>query len=161
MQIEIKNLKHFESGSHETHCFTATVYVDGERFCTAENDGRGGPDNYHPIAPKTQQDMRALHEAIKADPAHKWEADGRTFDGSLEIIICGLINDQLADKEVKRVLRRVSYMDGNAIYQCAAKIKPTPENLAMVKRQKWWEPKFVMLNELPFEDAKAKILAAA
>ena len=40
--ISLKNLKHFAAGSQETYCFTATVYLNGKRVGTAENDGHGG-----------------------------------------------------------------------------------------------------------------------
>jgi hypothetical protein len=40
--ITLKNLKHFAAGSQETYCFTATVYLDGKKVGTAENDGHGG-----------------------------------------------------------------------------------------------------------------------
>ncbi len=46
--IEIKNLKLNTHFSQETHCFTATVYIDGKRAFSAENEGRGGPNNYYP-----------------------------------------------------------------------------------------------------------------
>ena len=49
MEITIKNLKTAEFASHETLCFSATVYVDGVRSFTAENDGNGGCNFYHPV----------------------------------------------------------------------------------------------------------------
>ena len=41
-KIELKNLKTAEFASEETHCFEATVYLDGKRFCIASNQGHGG-----------------------------------------------------------------------------------------------------------------------
>ena len=47
-RISLKNIKHAAFASHETHCFEATVCLDGDRVCKAENDGRGGSDHYYP-----------------------------------------------------------------------------------------------------------------
>lgn len=44
--ITLKNLKHAEFASQETHCFEATVYVDGVKFCKASNEGHGGENSY-------------------------------------------------------------------------------------------------------------------
>jgi len=44
MKIEIKNVKINQHFSRETLCYTASLYVDGKRIGTAENDGGGGPD---------------------------------------------------------------------------------------------------------------------
>lgn len=46
--VTLKNLKHSEFASHETHCFEATVYVDGKKLGIVSNDGQGGPNCYHP-----------------------------------------------------------------------------------------------------------------
>jgi len=43
MDISIKGLKQSEFASRETHCFEATVYVNGKRSFSAQNDGWGGP----------------------------------------------------------------------------------------------------------------------
>jgi hypothetical protein len=45
-KVTIKNLKYAAFASQETSCFEATIYVDGKRFCTARNEGHGGPDSY-------------------------------------------------------------------------------------------------------------------
>jgi len=48
MKIELKNIKHAEFASRETHCFTASVYIDGKRSGTVSNDGHGGCNGYEP-----------------------------------------------------------------------------------------------------------------
>lgn len=47
MQLTLKNLKISAFMSEETTCFQATVYVDGKKVGTAQNDGHGGPTYYH------------------------------------------------------------------------------------------------------------------
>lgn len=42
MNITLKNVKVIKSMSRETLCYTATIYVDGFKAGTCENDGSGG-----------------------------------------------------------------------------------------------------------------------
>ena len=44
--VTLKSIKVFESGSEETVCFTATLYVDGKRCGKVSNDGHGGAHRY-------------------------------------------------------------------------------------------------------------------
>jgi len=46
MKVELKNVKHMESLSRETNCFTASLYIDGEKAGTVENEGQGGNTSY-------------------------------------------------------------------------------------------------------------------
>jgi len=45
MKLELKNVKHAEFASQETHCFEAKLYVDGVFSAQISNEGRGG-SNY-------------------------------------------------------------------------------------------------------------------
>ena len=47
MNLEMKSIKHFASGSQETYCYTAVVYLDGKPFAHVSNDGHGGCDRVH------------------------------------------------------------------------------------------------------------------
>ncbi len=44
--IELKNIDFNPHFTRETHCFRATVYLDGKRVMKVENDGNGGPDRF-------------------------------------------------------------------------------------------------------------------
>jgi hypothetical protein len=59
MKIELKNVKHSEFASHETNCYQATIYIDGKRVGTVENDGHGGCDSVHPYQVARQIDEYA------------------------------------------------------------------------------------------------------
>lgn len=61
--ITIKNLKYAAFASQETSCFEATVYLDGKRFCTAGNEGSGGPDRYDALPPKGHKYFATGEEA--------------------------------------------------------------------------------------------------
>ena len=48
--MELKNLSLNTSMSEETHCFRATVYLNGKRMFCADNRGRGGSNDYYPLS---------------------------------------------------------------------------------------------------------------
>ncbi len=62
-KVTIKNLKYAAFASQETSCFEATIYVDGKRFCTARNEGSGGPDCYDALPPKGHKYFSSGEEA--------------------------------------------------------------------------------------------------
>ena len=42
--IELRGIKRTAWASEETHCYQATLYVDGEKWGTVSNQGHGGCD---------------------------------------------------------------------------------------------------------------------
>lgn len=48
MKITLKSIKYAKFASEETHCFKATVCIDGQRAGTVSNDGHGGSNSYDP-----------------------------------------------------------------------------------------------------------------
>lgn len=51
MKIELKNVKINARLSEETTCFSATLYVNGEKAGEVTNRGHGGPNMYHWLQP--------------------------------------------------------------------------------------------------------------
>lgn len=161
----LKNVKYFAAGSEETHCFEATLYIKGKRSLIVSNDGHGGPDNFRPaakgVAPNS---IWPFIEQINKDLGQTLCPVGDTdltVPLDLEIVVGDLMNEWHRDNEVKRILKRVSYIkqDGN-VYQLAAKYKPTPDVLAIIKKAKWWDESYILLNELAPELAKQEIQKA-
>ena len=150
--------------SHETHCFEATIYIDGKIFCIVDNDGHGGSNNYHPLNGKTNyKEIRQRVESIDKELS-KEIIKGNDFDiaNCLEITIGNILDDVLLEKETKKLLRRITYLGkNNDIYQLPAKMKPTNELLNKIKHLPWWKPEYIMLNELSFEDAKQYVSQSA
>lgn len=46
--IELRKVKHHRALSEETDAFTAEVWIDGRKYGTVENTGKGGCHSYHP-----------------------------------------------------------------------------------------------------------------
>jgi len=68
---------------------------------------------------------------------------------SLETVVSDLINDWLTEKEVKKLLRRVTYVtDAGELYQLNARFKPTPEVIEKFKASKHWQSHWTMVSGL-------------
>ena len=154
MNITLKNIKHMASLSEETHCFSADVWCDGKKMFGMKNAGHGGSDEVYSINGGVKDIWAAYHEidaelgkTIKKYPEHGFE-----IAHSLESEVCDIINQWLDDKEIKKVMRTVSYLVGDELF--TVKAKPTPEVLEKVKRQKWWKEDNVILNGKPMEELR-------
>ena len=98
MKIEIKNVRHSELASEETHCFQASVYIDGKRRGTVENDGWGGPDRFNP--PQLKDEIDAYAKTLPPI-----EADGMTLESDAEILIGDLVNEWLRVRSLKNACK--------------------------------------------------------
>lgn len=104
MNITLKNLKYAEFASEETHCFEATVYVDGKSVGRVSNDGRGGCNTY-------DFDARELSEHIKAANIQV-ESFGMKLTKDLDWVITDLVNDSLTIKDAKAFRNKVAKKSG-------------------------------------------------
>lgn len=150
-KIELKNVKYSELGSHETACFEAKVFVDGEPFCWAKNDGWGGPTDFSPIGEKTYEKISELDEEIKNTFPKICTYEAQEFDPNLELVVYDLLVDYVEKRKFKAKLgRKIMYYDPdkNDIYSFNCKYSVEVDKEI---RKKY--PKFVILNSLPIDDA--------
>jgi len=120
MKITLKNVKHMPSMSQETECFTATVYVDGKKFCTVENGGHGGDthsrdadyDLVHELMLKVNPNAVRSWNDVDKDEKHEWPyADNwHTFHSMtsasvFEIMVGEALSSFLFEKDIKNDLR--------------------------------------------------------
>jgi hypothetical protein len=156
-RITIKNLKHFAAMSHETYCFTASVYWDGKKIGTVENPGHGGCHKYRVSRAVLEQ----VEEWIGANIDAYTEAGGdyaMTLNVDLDWIITDLITDQLTRKDLKRLLRNriVAQKDGKIVNTQVIPGKVGTERFERIKAR-WiaeYESEGVrVLNTMPFDDA--------
>ncbi len=117
MNLEMKSIKHFASGSQETYCYTAVVYLDGKPFADVSNDGHGGSDYVHPHDKtpftKVQGAWREKYQEIeeyfaslpKVDVGkYEWSPEG--FDQKFEYWCADQVSNFLTKKDMKRRLNR-------------------------------------------------------
>ena len=151
--ITLKNVKHAEFNSQETECFQATVYKDGKRWCTAENEGHGGCTNFSPLSGNKNKNLYAEIEDFNGNAEFlETEISGKPFKykNDLESVVGTLLEEWLKLKDLKRILKKaVAYNpEDNNIYSW--KTPFSPKFKGMVNQQK---PDYVFLNDLPLAEA--------
>ena len=108
MKLELKNIEHTAWASEETHCYQASLYVDGKPFALVSNDGRGGCDRDY-AHPKFKGDYFDMFRSVEAhfkslpnDPS-EWNEDG--MEQRLEFWCADQVNDWLSARELRRMMR--------------------------------------------------------
>ena len=158
MKLELKNIKHTAWASEETHCYQASLYVDGKPVAIVSNAGHGGSDDYydHPLfTTPTSCDyevrsawcdkMQEVHEYFASLP--KTNACDIFPDGmeqSLEFWCCDQVNDWLSARELKKKLK------AGFLFQFADKV-----GVFAHKDRPSRAHKATILNDMPFADALA------
>jgi len=127
-RIEIKNVKYAAHASQETHCFQATVYVDGERFAIASNEGHGGCDNLYPVkkdvsradfmdqvfnvAKRVNPNAVRSFDEVDREEKHEWPYAGDWFKTHsmtatqvFEAVVSDLVTRWLIERDIKKDLR--------------------------------------------------------
>ena len=158
MKLELKNIKHTSWASEETHCYQASLYVDGKPVAIVSNDGRGGADRDYPhpkfsrylVSKGDYRDtMRKVHEYFDGLPPSPFSyegADGVMIHDSmrqtLEFWCADQVNDWLSARELKSKLKKeflFQFADKVGVF--AHKTRPSRAHKATI------------LNDLPFDEA--------
>ncbi len=156
MKIELKNIKHSEFASQETNCYQATIYIDGKRVGTVENDGHGGCDNVHPwqVAQQIDAYAKTLPKTVCSfiDPETGKPAE---MEQTHETIFGDILTSWLMSKDLKRLMsKRIVFVkeDGNVYETKALKADQLKLNLNQSRLPEMLKAKTI-LNLLPFEQA--------
>ena len=103
--FELKNIKHSEFASQETHCYQASLYLNGKKVAIVGNDGHGGGDRQDFVS----KDLEALAEA-EIRSMRQADSERFSFHSALEFTCCDLVNAHLVRKDYKRLIAsRVMY----------------------------------------------------
>jgi hypothetical protein len=156
MKIELKNIKHSEFASQETNCYQATIYIDGKKVGTVENDGHGGCDFVYPYQVAQQIDAYAktLPKTVCSfiDPETDKPAE---MEQTYETIFGDILTSWLMSKDLKRLMsKRIVFVkeDGNVYETKALKADQLKLNLAQSRLLEKLNAKTI-LNLLPFDQA--------
>jgi hypothetical protein len=164
-KLVVKNVKHSEFASHETLCFECTVYFDGVKVATADNEGRGGETFVHFTDRETEEKVRAWEkEQPKIVTEYKSNKDDDEFFSypfSLESAIDPLVGDFLEGRDLNRKLKtKLLIKDdtcGNGeFYTWTLKKFPHTDSTEAIANYVIAGNKFknpVVLNMLPFDEA--------
>ena len=163
MKLELKNIKHTAWASEETHCYQASLYVDGKPVATVSNDGHGGADRYydHPKCVYSRRSawcdkMQEVHEYFASLPkTNPCDIFPGGMEQTLEFWCADQVNDWLSARELKKklkshVLFQLKYKDG--VFQ--TKFHPTVTNGEWVINKQSGETRRI-LNDMPFDEALA------
>jgi len=134
MKIEVKGIKYFSSMSDETNCFQATLYVDGKKVATCENQGCGGNTNICSL-PGQEDKLKEAEKYAKSLPAHKTQYGDISSD--LELIVDCAVDDYVNDLEEKKYQKY---------------IEKTCLNHLVTSEGRTWS----ILNKMSFEDVLKK-----
>ena len=153
--IELKNIKHTAWASEETHCYQATLYVDGEKWGTVSNQGHGGCDDFWSET-KSWDDIKQLNEIIgDTFPTFNFD-DGSPLKQDLEMVCADLVNQWLRDKEFDRAMKsKVLFTkpDTQGVWQVSVKKPQT--HWMVLDSMKAKHPAYTYLADLPINQAKA------
>ena len=148
MKLELKNIKHTSWASEETHCYQASLYVDGKPVSIVSNDGHGGADRDYPH-PKFKGDYRAqmrdvsrYFSGLRRTAVTEWSPEG--MEQCLEFWCCDQVNDWLSARELKKKLK------SGFLFQFADKV-----GVFAHKTRPSRAHKVTILNDLPFDEALA------
>jgi hypothetical protein len=173
MKIELRNIKHSEFASQETHCYEATLYVDGVSWGTVYNEGHGGSDGFHGrrdhhgVAKYGYDDIKKLDERIAKEFPGTDYGDIH-IEASLEGICCDRVNEFLADRQLKRILSQTAKKNllyfkeppagkGEPLFQVSLKQHPVE---VWVKHVMNKHPNAVVINTMPRDEALALLAIA-
>ena len=169
MELELKNIKHTEWASEETHCYQASLFVDGKPVAIVSNDGHGGCDRDYDH-PKFKGDYRATMKAVNdyfkllpKEESSLTNPDGTPWmsQPSLEGWCGDQVNDWLSTKELKRKLKShvlIQLKGKDGIFQ--TKFYATDTKGEWVINKQVGETRRI-LNDMPFNEALAIWKASA
>lgn len=152
--IELKNIKHTAWMSEETHCYQATLYVDGVKWGTVSNQGHGGCDDFYGET-RSDGDIKELNDQIK-ETHEPYTYEGYTLKKDLDMVCADLVNQWLRDKDFNRAMKaKVLFTkpDTQGVWQLAIKKPLTLE--VMLAKLKATNPQYTYLADLPVDEAKA------
>jgi len=98
-RVELRAVKYAAFASEETSCFSATVYINGEKAGTVDNDGHGGSNRYS---------TSALHYTLNAIaatlPDYVYTVGDRTesMKQDADMLVGDLLEAFLEHRDLKR-----------------------------------------------------------
>jgi hypothetical protein len=168
MKLELKNIKHSEFASEETHCYQATLYVDGKKMAEVKNDGQGGSDYQWALKPFTEKDLDKVRDwCIKNLPKWTSEYDKKKEENDTDLEMwCGEeVNKFLVSRDLKRKLnKKIIYEQNKELWEYSFKgVKKLEQKhlisfvngvaKAKVENNENWKNVTAILNTLPFDKA--------
>jgi len=152
MEITLKNIKHSEFASQETHCFEATIYIDGKKAGQVRNDGQGGCNFY---SPHTIEEAINTYARTLPPTIYEYGGESMTIEQDADVLVGDVLTNWLIARDLKRAMnKKILFVDsGGEIRETKTLAKnmlelflSQPEKLKHLRAEK-------ILNLLPFAEA--------
>lgn len=157
--LELKNIKFMASLSEETHCYSATVYVNGKAAIEVQNDGHGASDMQHVIS-GDRSVLDAVNEYCKktgtatvflyGDVTAETYKQKDILYSNLETWCGDKIQEYLTRKEIARLTKtKVAFWVGTDLYTIPVKKHPVAD---IIKHVHTKYPGARVLNEMSVQE---------
>jgi len=113
MNIELKNIKHTPSLSHETEAFTASIYVNGIHAGYAENAGHGGETSFKYKDEKGKVLLKQAEEFAISKSSRKIDDPLRYY--AFESMLNDLLEEHLKKKDIENLNKKIEKTSENAV----------------------------------------------
>ena len=147
-KLELKNIKHFKSMSHETPCYNADIFINGKKAIHVSNHGQGACDDHHPLKPFTYKDVEYLEKYLAKlndddfEPIDTW-CHNQMFIIEDKKLLTRNMKKNIMFFETKADISKGKYY--------MIKIQNNIKGLIAYIRDKY--PQSIILNELSFDKA--------
>ena len=141
----VKSVKTFHG--HDGYGWECNLYNDKQKIATVVEDGCGGELKFYWTKP-TSVDKLELESFCKTLP--KWDCIGKMIHTDKEIFVDSLVQAKLTEGDVKKLLKKICFIDGLKVLTINLKFD---ENYIpkIMKRH----PNATILNTMPFDKAVA------
>lgn len=146
--VEIKNLKHVSSMSHETYCFTGTLFINGQKRGEVSNHGHGGCNMFSDRKAAEEVDAYAKSLPPVKTSFGEFEQDG-------DSLITDIVHWQIIRKDLQRNLKkRVMFIENGKLMQTnTARTSETLARWVDEMKNERSEVNRTILNLLSLDDA--------
>ncbi|WP_237237683.1 hypothetical protein [Sphingomonas melonis] len=131
MHIELRKLKVVDALSEETTCYSAEIWIDGQRAFLASNRGHGAADDYHAVGSVTEQAVDAWLAANR--PVSR--LGDSVMPHCLEFEVAALIT---RIEEAKRLRRQCRTQDDTDSVLWRAQAPPLREGQRRATSCRYW-----------------------
>ena len=141
----VKSVKTFHG--HDGYGWECNLYNDKQKIATVVEDGYGGELKFYWTKP-TSVDKLELESFCKTLP--KWDCIGKMIHTDKEIFVDSLVQAKLTEGDVKKLLKKICFIDGLKVLTINLKFDESyiPK---IMKRH----PNATILNTMPFDKAVA------
>lgn len=168
--VQLKNIKHSEFASDETHCFEATVYFNGKKIGAVSNNGQGASNRFEGDNIKSWGEnlkvWNGLDERMKTEhPKFHITYNDTWGDTNMELWVFQQVTKFLQNKDFKRLIKsKIVFTDPDSdnpsevrYFGFVGERKITPALIAYAENN---HPNYQILNTMP-EDKAFQIFVGA